>query len=95
VNKVQRLAAELKYKAYHYHAAEKAEIIERFRSSELRVIVATNALSINIDIANIRAVVYINIPQTLLDYGQKNRRAKRNRKTSLTVIIIKENNYRR
>jgi superfamily II DNA helicase RecQ len=72
---MQRLTIKLKYKAYHHHAAEKAEIIRRFRSSELRVIVATNALSINIDIADIRAVMYINILRTLLDYGQESGRA--------------------
>jgi superfamily II DNA helicase RecQ len=53
VNKVQRLAAELECKAYYHHAAEKAEIMGRFRSGESRVIVATSALGINIDIADI------------------------------------------
>jgi superfamily II DNA helicase RecQ len=92
---MQGLAAELKYKAYHHHAAEKAEIMERFRSGELRVIVATSALGISIDIANIRAVVYIDILRTLLDYEQESGRAGRDRKTSLAVIMMEENDYRR
>jgi superfamily II DNA helicase RecQ len=95
MNKVQRLTAELKYKAYYYHAAEKAEIMGRFRSGESRVIVATSALGISIDIANIRAVMYIDISRTLLNYGQESGRAGRDEKTSLTVIMMKENNYRR
>jgi superfamily II DNA helicase RecQ len=95
VNKVQRLTAELKCKAYYYHAAEKAEIIGRFQSGESRVIVATSALGINIDIADIRAVVYIDIPRTLLNYGQENGRARQDGKTSLTVIMMEESDYRR
>jgi superfamily II DNA helicase RecQ len=95
MNKVQRLAAELEYEVYHYHAAEKAEIMGRFRSGESRVIVATSALGIGIDIADIWAVMYIDILRTLLNYGQESGRAERDGKTSLAVVMVEEGDYRR
>jgi superfamily II DNA helicase RecQ len=95
VDKVQGLAAELECEAYHHHAAEKAEIMGRFRSGESRVIVATSALGMGIDIADIRAVVHVDIPRTLLDYGQESGRAGRDGKTSLAVVMVEEGDYRR
>jgi superfamily II DNA helicase RecQ len=92
---MQRLTTKLKCKAYHHHAAEKAEIIGRFRSGESRVIVTTSALGMGIDIADIRAMMYMNIPRTLLDYGQENGRAERDEKTSLAVVMIEKGDYRR
>jgi superfamily II DNA helicase RecQ len=53
VNKVERVAKQLVYKAYFYKAVGKASILADFIARKQRVIIATSALGIGIDIPDI------------------------------------------
>ena len=46
-----------------------------------------------IDITDIRLIVYISWPRTLLDYAQESGRAGRDRLKSEAVIIIRESQF--
>ena len=81
------LAEALDCYAFYYTATDKIMVLQWFRS-EGRIIVATSAFRIGIDITDIRLIVYISWPRILLDYTQKNGRAGRDRLKSEAVIII-------
>jgi superfamily II DNA helicase RecQ len=51
------------------------------------VVVATNALGMGVDIPDIRCVIHVNRPRTLLDYRQESSRAGRDSKASKGIII--------
>ena len=53
---------------FYYTAIDKIIVLQWFRS-EGRIIIATSAFRIRIDITDIRLIVYISWPRTLLDYA--------------------------
>ena len=53
VARVTRLAKELGCNAYYYYAEGKANMLAQFIAGEQRVIVATSALGIRVDILDI------------------------------------------
>jgi superfamily II DNA helicase RecQ len=68
VRKVQVLTKALNYDEY-YHAATKKKIILRaFVTEQKKVIIATSALKIRINISDIRVIYHIDPPRTLLNY---------------------------
>ena len=75
--------------AFYYTATDKIMVLQWFRS-EGQTIVATSAFRIGIDITDIRLIVHIGWPRTLLDYAQESGRAGRDRLKSEAVIIIRE-----
>jgi superfamily II DNA helicase RecQ len=60
VAKVKELAQQLGCHAYHHKAVGKASMLEEFAKGKKRVIVATSALEIGVDIPNIRCIIHIN-----------------------------------
>ena len=69
------------YKMFYVGLLEKTkeEILDEFQAGNVRVIVATGAFSIGINIVDIRLIIYVNNPRNIIDYGQASRRAGRNR----------------
>ena len=53
VPKVKALAEKLGCQAYHHHAVGKASILAEFMAGKQRVIVATSALGMGVDVPNI------------------------------------------
>ena len=49
--------------------ARKEEVLGDFRAGVTRVVVATSALGIGIDILDIRLIIYIDKPRNFLDYA--------------------------
>ncbi|KAF4449204.1 hypothetical protein F53441_7480 [Fusarium austroafricanum] len=52
-----------------------------------RVIVATNALGLGIDVPDIRAVIHVEMPHTMADYAQQSGRAGRDGQRSEAIVI--------
>jgi superfamily II DNA helicase RecQ len=94
VSKVKALAEKLYCHAYHHNTISKASILEDFLASKQRVIAATSALGIGVDVPDIRCVVYVDSPFSLLDYAQESSRAGRDGAQSEAIIIVQEGDQR-
>lgn len=90
VRKVQALAQRLGCHAYYHDAVGKASMLEDFVSGRGRVIVATSALGMGVDIPDIRCIVHIDWPFSVLDYAQESGRAGRDGARSEAVMIVQE-----
>jgi superfamily II DNA helicase RecQ len=86
-SQVNAISRELGCEPYHSAVLDRTGVMQRFQSSQTRVIAATSALGMGIDIPDIRCVIYLGRPRTLLDYGQESGRAGRDGLASEAVII--------
>jgi superfamily II DNA helicase RecQ len=94
VAKVKKLAEQLACNAYFHDAVGKASMLAGFMERKQRVIVATSALGMGVDIADIRCIIHIDWPRTILDYAQESGRAGRDGLRSEAVIIGQEGDQR-
>lgn len=90
VRKVKELAQRLECHAYYHDAVGKASMLEDSMSGRGRVIVATSALGMGVDILDIRCIVHIDWPFSVLDYAQESGRAGRDGAQSEAVMIVQE-----
>jgi RecQ family ATP-dependent DNA helicase len=94
VPKVKELAKQLGCDAYHHKAVGKASMLQAFAAGNKRVIVATSALGMGVDIPDIRCIVHVDWPFTVLDYAQESGRAGRDGLRSEAVMIVQEGERR-
>jgi superfamily II DNA helicase RecQ len=59
-----------------------------------RIIVATSALGMGVDVPDIRCIIHIDWPFSLLDYAQESGRAGRDRSPSEAIMIVQDGNQR-
>ena len=68
----------------------KEHITENFRTGKTKIIIATKAFGMGIDIPNIRSVLHIGIPSSLMSWYQEAGRAGRDQENSLCTTIFTE-----
>jgi superfamily II DNA/RNA helicase len=94
VAKVKKLAEGLGCNAYFHDAVGKASMLADFMAGKQRVIVATSALGMGVDIPDIRCIIHVDWPRTILDYAQESGRAGRDGLPSEAIIIGQEGDGR-
>lgn len=94
-NRTESLARQLRQAglpALHYHAgmerAERMATQERFASGEVRVLTATTAFGMGVDIPDIRLVIHDGLPDSLVDYAQQAGRAGRDGKPADCLLLL-------
>lgn len=91
VRRVDRFIKSGLFKSEGFHGkiedSEKGEVLERFRTGETRVVVATNALGLGVDIPDIDFIIHADEPRDMLDYAQESGRAGRDGRTCKAVIV--------
>jgi superfamily II DNA helicase RecQ len=88
VRKVQVLAEALDCDGYYHAAAKKEVTLRAFVTGQKKVIVATSALGMGIDISDIRVICHVDPPRTLLDYAQESGRAGRDGLKSEVIVVV-------
>lgn len=82
------------YKSSFYHGGmlndEKIKSFEQWNHEHTPIIVATNAFGMGIDKPNVRAVIHMNIPNSLENYSQEFGRAGRDGKKSYTFLLYND-----
>jgi superfamily II DNA helicase RecQ len=87
VEHVTMMAKILGCEAYYHDQVDKTGVLERFRREPKGVVVATSALGMGVDIPDIRSIIHLGRPRTLLDYAQESGRAGRDGQASEAIII--------
>lgn len=85
------IAEQLGCLVFYCQTIDKNRILKIFRQQSGAVIAVINILNIDIDIPNIRSVIYIDQFRNILDYIQKSGRTDRDRQHSKIIIIQIEN----
>ncbi len=74
-----------------YLPAERREIEQKFKASEINVLVATNAMELGIDIGSLDVVIITGYPGSISSTRQQSGRAGRKGSASLTIFIATAN----
>lgn len=90
VEYVRMMADQFGYDAFFSKQHDLDRILSRFRQTPGSVIMATNALGMGINIPDIRSVIHLGQPRTILDYAQESGRAGRDGFPSEAIIIQPE-----
>lgn len=70
-----------------YAPEDRRKIEARFRQGDLRVLIATSALELGVDVGGVDAVVLVGYPGSLTAFRQRAGRAGRGKKRALTLLI--------
>lgn len=90
MRKMKKLMKALNCESYYHHVKQKNEKLKRFQDNEKRVIVTTSALSLKINILDLQVIIHVDELCSLMNYAQKNERAKRDELSSQTIVRWKE-----
>ena len=88
VARVKAVAQVLECEAYFRDIEDKKNVFDRIVQPECPVVVATNALGLGIDMSNIRAVIHVDRPRSMRDFGQESSCAGRDGQVSDLVVIV-------
>lgn len=89
-------ASERGYKAVYFHgdmnAEERAKIVEQYKHDDVKLIFATNAFGMGIDIPDIRVVIHFMIPESVEQYYQEVGRAARDGQGANAYLLYTNKN---
>lgn len=92
---ISTLLNQLNFNTTFYHGGmtmdEKIKSYEDWMSESKPIIVATNAFGMGIDKPNVRAVIHINLPQSIENYMQEAGRGGRDGKKAFSIVLKNEN----
>ena len=90
IDQCKAIAKKLGCKAYYatIDSMEKAEILEEWICGDQRVIVATGALGMGVDLSSVKLVLHADIPKSLVDYAQESGRAGRDGEPATSIILL-------
>jgi hypothetical protein len=91
---VKALAEQLGCHAYHADAVGKASMLADLMAGKQRVVVATSALGMGVDIPDVRCIIHIDWPFTMLEYAQESGRAGRDGLRSEAILIVQDGHQR-
>ena len=81
---------------YHANAPNKKMVLEQWLSSSMnRVIVATSAMGCGIDIPDIRLVLHVGTPATMIEFAQQSGRAGRDGSASYSIVMHRTSDEKR
>jgi superfamily II DNA helicase RecQ len=66
---------------------ERAGVLDAFRTGKTKVVVATNALGMGVDIPDIEWIIHADEPRDMLDYAQESGRAGRDGRISQAILV--------
>jgi superfamily II DNA helicase RecQ len=75
-------------------AVGKASMLADFMAGKQQVIVTTSALGMGVDIPDVRCIIHIDWPFTMLNYAQESGRAGRNGLRSEAVLMVQDGKQR-
>ena len=87
VQKNQKLTKLLNCPVYHHNATKKSKKLQQFIYDDIQIIVAINSLKLNLNVLNIRAIIHVDRSRNLMNYIQKNKRAKRDNLFNEIIIV--------
>jgi superfamily II DNA helicase RecQ len=88
IQRVQEVAAELGCEAYYRDVDDRSEVFQRVVGASCRVVVATNALGLGIDLPDIRVVIHMDPVRSLRDFAQESGRAGRDGGMSESIMMV-------
>jgi superfamily II DNA helicase RecQ len=66
---------------------QRASVLNAFRTGKTKVVVATNALGMGVDIPDIEWIIHADEPRDILDYAQESGRAGRDGRKSQAILV--------
>ena len=85
---VKALAEKLDCEAYYRSVEEKKQVFKWIMQAECPMVIATNALGLGIDMPNIQAVIHVDGPRNMRDFGQESGRGGRDGQMSYSIIMV-------
>ena len=75
-----------------YHAGlnreERSRVVQAYLSGRIRVVTATSAFGMGVDIPDIRLILHDHLPTNMIDYVQQSGRAGRDGETAYALLLF-------